>query len=196
MVKENKILKYDLGNEVDAMLDQGMSLADIATTVKETHQDVIDLQDLSAMSVMRYRNSRDQTNIAKRTEEGEDFVDTFLKDFRNAMEDLNKKSNNIYDRSIKLLNKLEKEENTDSTLKAIKEVTNSVEQLRKNWTTLAQYGVRQTSNIYNINLKKEQNTKIMLLEWTRDLCPSCRDKKYKELSKEDVVETVEKMEEN
>jgi hypothetical protein len=189
MVKENKIIKYNLESEVDNMLDQGMSLSEIATMIKQTHTDIVDLQDLSSMSVMRYRNSKDKLNIEETEENGGDYVDTFLKDFRNAMKDLNNKTTDIYNRSITILNRLEKEENSDSILKGIREVANTVEQLRRNWTTLAQYGVRQTSNIYNINLKKEQNTKIMLLEWTKDLCPKCRDKKYKELSKEDIKES-------
>jgi len=190
MVKENKILKYNLESEVDAMLDSGMSLEQVATTIKNSHSDIIDLQNLSSMSIMRYRNSRDKSKMVEEIGEGKDPVDIFVREFNTRMKALDKKTDTLYNKCVNLLNKLEKEDNSELILKAIRETTNNIDQSRKNWTSLAQYGIRQTSNIYNINMKKEQNIKIMLLEWARDLCPVCREKIFNVF--EEISQTKDK----
>jgi len=190
MAKENKVIKYGLESEVDMMLDQGMSLAEIATNIKQSHVDIIDLQDLSSMSIMRYRDSRDKENIINIEEEGGDSIDKFLKEYNNAIRSLMKKNEKWDERVEKLWQECKDDTSILEKVKIIKEARDNREQSKKEWMALAQYGVRQTSNIYNINLKKEQNVKIMLLEWAKDLCPICREKKFKEISQENKIEEV------
>jgi len=189
-MKENKIIKYGLEAEVDTMLDQDMSLADVASAIKLNHPDIEDLKDISSMSIMRYRNSRDQLNISEKIEEGKDPVSEFITEYRNAIKSLLDKSDTLYKESLELLEQAKQSESMPDKLKAVKEVRDNIEQERKAWVSLAQYGVRQTSNIFNINVKKEQNIKVMLLNWSKDLCPACRSKvsKYLTLDAEEEKE--------
>ena len=191
MTKENKIIKYGLEPEVDIMLDSGLSLNEICTTIKNNHSDIIDLQNLSSMSIMRYRDSKNKKAIEEQIDEGGDPVDTFLKEFNGAIRSLMQK-NEKWDRRVEeLWQECKDDASIIEKAKVIKEARDNREQSKKEWLALAQYGVRQTSNIYNINLKKEQNVKIMLLEWARDLCPVCKEKIFNEISKEDnVIEEV------
>ena len=171
----NKIIKYGLEDEAQSLLDSGLSRAKIAETIRNNHPEIVDLKDLSAMSVQRWIESRERKEIEDKLEEGKDPLDLFIKEYRKAIKDLNAKAEKLYNKSSKLLDKVEQEGNSIITLKAIKEVRDSLDQLRKNWVSLMQYGTRQTSNIYHINLKKEQNTKIMLLEFSKVLCDKCRN---------------------
>jgi hypothetical protein len=189
-MKENKIIKYGLEAEVDSMLDQDMSLADTAEAVKMNHPEIEDLSDLSSMSIMRYRNSRDQLNMIKTDEEGGDSVGIFLKEFNSSIRELMRKNEKWDDRIEKLWQECKDDGTILDKVKIIKEARDNREQSKKEWTALAQYGVRQVSSITNINVKKEQNIKIMLLNWSKDLCPLCRSKvsKYLTLDAEEEKE--------
>lgn len=176
MTKVNKIVKYNLEEEADTLLDQGVSLSMIADTIKSNHPDIIDLQGLSSMAIMRYRDSKDKDEILKDTEEGKDSVNTFLKEYNDAIRKLMKKNEKWDERVEDLWKGCKDDASIIEKAKIIKEARDNREQSKREWIALAQYGTRQTSNIYNINLKKEQNIKLMLLNWSKDLCPECRRK--------------------
>jgi len=179
----NKIIKYGLESEAQSLLDSGLSRAKIAETLRNNHPEIVDLKDLSAMSVQRWIDSKERAKLEESIEQGKDPLDDFMKEYRRAIKDLNLKAERLYNKANKLLDKAELEGDTTTSLRAIKEVRDSLDQLRKNWVSLMQYGTRQTSNIYHINLKKEQNVKIMLLEFSKVLCNECRSK-VSELLKE------------
>ena len=93
MSKENKIIKYGLQEEVNTLLDQGFSYGEVVESVKAKHPDIIDLQDLSKMCIMRFKEIQEKELLEKNMKESDgDYVNTFLKDFRVAMSDLNTKS--------------------------------------------------------------------------------------------------------
>ena len=182
-----KIIKYGLEPEVDPLLDQGISLDNIAEQVKSNHPEIIDLNGLSAMAIMRYRDKKDRDNIEEDIVDGNDPVDTFLKEYGEAIRKLMKINEKWDDRVEQLWQDNKDDATVIEKAKIIKEARDNRDQSKKEWESLARYGTRQTSNIYNINLKKEQNTKIMLLNWSKEildgLCSECKAKSRDKIMK-------------
>jgi len=182
-----KIVKYGLEPEVDPLLDNGISLAEIADKVVSNHPEIVDLQGLSSMAIMRYRDKRNRNKIEDDLEDGNDPVDTFLKEYNEAIRKLMTKNEKWDDRVEQLWQECKDDASIVEKAKIIKEARDNREQSKKEWNALAKYGVRQTSNIYNINLKKEQNTKIMLLNWSKEildgLCSECKAKSRNKIMK-------------
>jgi len=176
MTKVNKIIKYELENEVDSLLENGVALHRIASIIKDNHPDIKDLQKISNMSIMRYRDTREKQKLEEVIADGGDPVDEFTNEFKSAVRDLVKKTDAIYDEALSILSEAKNSDNITDKLKALKEVRDSLETQRKNFISLQQYGQRQQSNIYNINMKKENNIKLMLLDYANQLCPKCRNK--------------------
>jgi len=176
MGRVSKIEKYNLSSRVDELLNQGVSYTDIVKILKKEHPEIIELRNLSPMSILRYKDIKMKRKLEDALEEGRDPVDELTKEFRAAIRKILKKTDEVYKESKAILEKAKETENINDQLRAIREVRDSLEQERKNWVALAQYGVRQATNFFNINIKKEQNVKILLLNFTKELCPECRAK--------------------
>ena len=188
MTKENKISRYNLEDEAQQLRDMGNSYKVIADTLKRNHPKILDIQKLSPMAVMRYFDSLEEQKLQEELDVGKDPVKDLTEEFCNSVRDINQRSEAIYHRSIRLLDKLEKD-GADSMviLKAIKEVRDSLAEERKNMVALKQYGEKRSLVINNVNLKKEIHVKNMLLSFSKDLnkelCPKCRAKLPKVLEK-------------
>ena len=133
MTKENKIVQYNLQEEVRDLRKQGNSYNDIAMTLRKNHPKILDIQKLSQMSVMRFLESDKELQLQEQVEIGIDPVKDLTEEFCTAVRDINERSESIYHRSIRLLDKLETE-NKDKNLilKAIKEARDSLAEERKN----------------------------------------------------------------
>ena len=174
MVKEHKIIKYNLQDEVDQLQTMGMAYHEIASKIKENHPDIADLSNLSAMAIQRYLASSRETKIIEDVKQGKDPVTDFIGEYRQAMKDINEKTETLYNKSIKVLNDIELTNDDIMRLKAIKEVRDNIEQIRKNQVSLVQFGEKKTNTIYNVNLKKEIHVKNLLLNFVKGLCPKCK----------------------
>ena len=197
MVKPSKIRKHNLEEETYQLKDMKYSNQEIAKLLKENHPDIKDISNLSGMSVGRFFRSEAQQDIEVSVKEGGDPIKDFVEEYREAIEDINRKTNELYDKTMKILDDIESKSNSDALrLKAVKEARDSLEQMRKNKVSLIQYGERRSGDIYNVNLKKEYYVKNMLLHVSRNLCPKCRaefPKLILELEDEEEEEKKEKI---
>jgi uncharacterized phage infection (PIP) family protein YhgE len=186
-MKEHKIIKYNLQDEVNQLKTAGMAYQEIASTIKGNHPEIADLSNLSAMAIQRYFSSEQEKDIEKSVKAGENPVMDFLEEYRKEMKDINRKSNLLYEKSMQLLNSIDQSDDDFLKLKAIKEVRDNLDMLRKNQVSLVEYGEKKTSTIYNVNLKKEIHVKNMLIAFNKNLCSKCRLKIAELLENEEVV---------
>ena len=181
MTKENKLIQYNLQDEARELRKRGSSYLDIAETLKKNHPKIDDIQKLSQMSVMRFLDGDKERELQEQVDLGGNPIKDLTEEFCTAVRDINTRSESIYHRSIRLLDRLETE-NKDNLLilKAIKEARDSLAEERKNMIALKQFGEKRSMTIQNINLKKEIHVKNMLMSFSKDLnkelCPNCRAK--------------------
>ena len=193
MTNISKIEKYNLEDETKQLKEMRYTNEEIAKRLRDNHPEIKDLKKLSGMSVGRYFRSVAENKIEKSVEEGGDPVKDFIDEFRVSIENINKKTEDLYNKTMKILDDIESNSKDDHLrLKAVKEARDSLEQMRKNKVSLIQYGERRTGDIYNVNLKKEYHVKNMLLNFSRELCPKCRSKIPKLFELKEIEEEKEK----
>lgn len=179
----SKIKKYDLEEEAKQLKDMGLSYEDIATSLKNNHSQIADIKALSSMSVMRYFDSESENGVIMDINQGNNPVSDLIVEFQDVIRDIHKKSNKLCDRAEKILDKLELSDDDLLTLKAIKEVGDRYDQLRRNYESLMKFGDNRIKAIQNVNLKKEIHVHNLLVGVTRHLCGKCRRKISEELEK-------------
>jgi len=183
MGNKSKIKKYELEDEARQLKTMGLSYEDIASTLKENHSKIADLKSLSSMSVMRYFDGESEDGVLIDIDQGENPVSSLVCEFQDEIRSIHKRSNTLCDKAESLLDKVELSDDDFLTLKAIKEVRDSYDHLRKNYESLMRFGDNRIKAIQNVNLKKEVHVKNMLVGVTRHLCDGCRRKISEELEK-------------
>jgi len=176
MSKEHKIIKYNLQDEVEQLQAAGMAYHEIASTIKGNHPEISDLSNLSSMAIQRFLRQKEESKVEESLKQGRDPISDFIEEYRQAMKDINVKSNILYDKSIQLLNSIDQTDDDILKLKAVKEVRDNIDLLRKNQVSLIQFGEKKTNTIYNVNLKKEIHVKNLLMNFNKNLCSKCRFK--------------------
>ena len=197
MAKVNKIIQYDLGNEVIDMKNQGLSQADIATQLKLRHQDIKDLEDLSAMSINRFLKSDNIDKYEQQLLDGNSPEDTLRAEFREKMYTLDDEVHEILADTKELkreaneiLTKAKASEDIQIQIQALKSVsealkanTTSIEQARRNWSTFVEQAYRQ----FGFAKEAKQNVNIqyntLLIDISKDLCSECRSKVVRDILK-------------
>lgn len=185
MSKENKIVTYGYKDRAKELLDDGLSTYQIA---KILNNEIGDKKAISHMSVQRFKDVIERDKIEDSIEEGEDPSDVIIEDFRNGIRENIKKVDKGIDIAMKLMEDAkdsdfatfsEKSKTVDTFIKAL-------DQEKKSWTSLVQNGIRQMKVLGDVNIKKEQNVKVLLLNWTNKLCPECRKKLYNIIEEEEL----------
>lgn len=166
----NKIVKYKLEDEVKQMREGGLGYQEIADAINRNHETVT----LSFMSVKRYLDNTKIDKQLKKIDEGEDIFENFREDFRNKMDDLEDETQEIYLLMKRALKNIVTEGDDYKTIKAARDTLAALDQQKKNWIDLIQWGVnelkpREAAN--TINLTKVNNLFIQLSD---KLCPKCR----------------------
>jgi len=174
MTKEHKIIKYNLQDEVNQLHTGGMAYQEIARTIKNNHPEIADLSNLSAMAIQRYLSNKNEKQVVEDIKQGKDPIADFTEEYRKAMRDINVKSEILYDESLKILNSVKESPDDMLKLKAIKEVRDNLDLLRKNQVSLIQFGDQKRNTINNVYLKKEIHIKNLLMLLVKDLCPNCK----------------------
>jgi len=176
MVNINKIEKYNLQNEVLELKQAGFSLQKIAETLRNSHPDIQELKNLSAMSVQRFLSNWKQHKIQKQLDNGEDPINDLVEEFKNKLYDLDDETHEIYKIMKKALKRTVKEGNNQNIIKAARGALEAIEQTRKNWISLIQWG---SNKLKPIEQAREYNTfKIdnFIINLSEELCPKCRRK--------------------
>jgi len=173
----SKIEKYHLEDEAQQLKDMGFGNEKIASTLVQNHPKIKGIKKLSGMSVGRYFRKKDKEDIVDTVEQGGDPVIDFIQEYRDSISDINKRTKSLYNKSMAILKDIEENSDDDHLkLKALKEVRDSLEQMRKNNVSLVQYGERRIDTIKEVNLKQEYHVKNLLIGISRELCPKCRAK--------------------
>jgi len=173
MSKENKIIKYGYQDEVDTLLDNGYSTYKVAEFINSKADAT---KKISHMVVQRYKDSMKERDMEQMIDAGEDPAEIIISDFRKGIRTNIKKVDNAIGKATIILEKLENSEDTSLQLKAIDTLIKALDQEKKSWLSLVQNGTRQLKIYGDVNIKKEQNIKLLLLSWSKHLCPECRKK--------------------
>ena len=168
----NKIVMNNLEDEVLQLRDEGLSYKEISNRINETHKDI----DASFMSVKRFLDSYKVQIEEKKIDEGIDTWDDLRADFRGKMDDLDDETQEIYLIMKKALKQVIKEGNSYKTIKAAKDTLTALDQQKKNWIDLIQWGINEfkpRNQAQTLNLTKINN---MFIELSDQLCPTCRSR--------------------
>jgi len=176
MARKNKIVLYDLEEEVDDLLHAGYGVYKIRDIIRDRHKNNSQLKSISHMSIQRYKEEKDRNKITECVEAGDDPVDMLQSEFRSAIREQMDRSEEIYKEAKCILEEAKQSDRVTDKIKAVEMLLKNIDRQEKSWLTLIHYGNRQVNNINNLNLKKEQNVKIMLIDTFRDLCPDCAKK--------------------
>lgn len=190
MPKVNKIVQYDLGREVLDLKNKGLSQLDIANYLKLNHQDIPDIQDISAMSVNRFLKSDEIKKFETQIVEGDSPEESLRSEFRDKMYSMDDEIHQVLADSKKLVDEakliLEKAKTSDdlilqiSAIKSVNDVlkqnTNSIEQTRRNWSTFVEQAFRQFGNLEQAQKNNYTQYNTFLVDMSKDLCENCRKK--------------------
>jgi hypothetical protein len=126
------------------------------------------------MAIQRYLADNREKEVELEILEGKDPVKDFAEEYRQAMRDINIKSNALYERTIKLLDSISESDDDIMKLKAIKEARDGLHLLKDNQVAIVQYGDKKVTAMGNIFMKKEIHVKNYLMSYTQCLCPKCK----------------------
>lgn len=172
MSNVNKIVRHGLEDKVLELRDDGLSYKEIANLINKDNEDV----DVSFMAIKRFLDSYKVQMEEKKIDEGIDTWDDLRADFRAKMDDLDDETQEIYLIMKKSLKKVVNEGNNYKTIKAAKDTLTALDQQKKNWIDLIQWGVNEfkpRETAQTLNITKINN---MFIELSDKLCPTCRSK--------------------
>jgi len=172
----NKIIKYNLEDEVVKYTDLGLSRKDVARKIKENHPDNQDLRKLSAMSIQRFLQNHKRDVAIERMDKGENLEENIREEFRDKMYDLDDEVHDLLREAKVLLSKAKESDNINTQLKAISETTKIIEQVRKNWTSLIQFGLNEFKPVIEAKHANIIQVDKMLMTMSNIFCPTCRSK--------------------
>ena len=174
MANVSKIKKYNLEDKVVKMKEAGFGLSDIVDSIKTENPDIPDLQKISMMSISRFLDSYKTETALDKIQDGEDPALEIRSEFRDKMYELHNETQEIYLIMKNALKKVAEEEDSVTVIKAARDTISSIEQVRKNWTSLIQFGINEFKPVEKakeINIIEVHN---LLINVSRDLCPDCR----------------------
>lgn len=172
MANVNKIVKHELQDEVLKLRDEGLGLQEIRNIINRNHDDV----DISHMCVKRFLENYKVKLEEKKIDEGVDTWEDLRGEFREKMDDLEDETREIYLIMKKSLKQIIKEGDSYKTIKAAKDTLTALDQQKRNWIDLIQWGVNEfkpRNTAQTLNITKINN---MFIELSDKLCPTCRSK--------------------
>ncbi|GAF95604.1 unnamed protein product [marine sediment metagenome] len=193
----SKIDRDGLGPEILNLRQGGMSYHNIADAVNSRHPELS--EPISFMAVKRFLVKEKVRLKVERLENGDDLDEALRATFRDKLYDLEDETHEIYSIMRKALKGIVKEQSNMNIIRAAKDVLQSIEQTRKNWASLIQFGInefredRKAKEMTTVNIDK------LLIEISNELSPDARrelvnvvlsknDKKDKKKIKEELEE--------
>lgn len=179
MTKVSKLEEDGHLQEAKSLRDEGRGYIEIADTLNLKYYNGD--RHYSHMAIKRGLESLEKKSLDKAIDEGRDPIDEMTKEFREAIRKNNRKLNKLLKTADEILQDALAEGTITEKAKALKEVRDSLAQVVKNWIALQQYGIRQATNIGDISRRREQDIKILIINWTeqlmekkRQLCAKCK----------------------
>lgn len=178
-----KIEQYHLESEVNELLDDGYSVEKIANVISMNHPEIKDLQNLSHMSIQRYKNNRSKNEIITLYQSGD------IENVTNHLiQELLDETNGIKDEIIDIRNKAyaiyNKDESSDKDkLSALTVALKGIESQTKTLESRINSSTRkiQQSNTQGENKSKQYN--VLMIQMGDKLCDKCKKKLIEELGK-------------
>lgn len=174
MAKVNKIVQYKLEPEVNQMILAGLSQDEIASRLRQNHPEIPDLEHISAMSVNRYMKTAKVGEYLDDIESGIDPEEALRAEFREKMYELEEQTIEVYRIMRTELKKIAAEGTSIDIIRAAKDVLTSMEQRRKNWSTLLEQAYRQFGMANEAKQTNMVQINNFLVDFSRELCPDCR----------------------
>jgi hypothetical protein len=176
MPKVNKIVQYGLEKEVSELVNAGFSQDEIASHLRQTHPEISDLTSLSAMSINRYLKTARVNEYLEEMEDGKDPEEALRAEFREKMYELEEQTIEVYKIMRTELKKIANNADSIDVIRAAKDVLTSMEQRRKNWSTLLEQAYRQFGTFGEAKQTNLIQVNNFMLDLSRELCPNCRKK--------------------
>jgi hypothetical protein len=163
--------------------EDGYGWQEGAKVINTRHPEIVEKygKPLSHMGFKRGVVAYEKSLIEQKMEQGIDPIEDMSKEFREAIRKNNNKINKLVETADEILQDALRDGTVTEKTRALKEVRDSLAQEVKNWVALQQYGIRQATNIGSINLKKEENIKTLIINWTdqiidikEHLCEECK----------------------
>jgi len=181
MTKTNLIIKYNLQDEVDALLDNGYSTYSIKDVIRNNYSDKPELSKISHMAIQRYKETRSKNKLIELDESGEDLVEFLKEEYKNTTDQIKKELKKWSNRIDDLYKKAEQDGSYSDLAKVIQQANKTLmDQLKLSESKMFHLG-KQVRNIGDINQKKVQNLNIIMVDIANDLCPDCRIKALNKL---------------
>lgn len=184
MVGKSKIEKYELEEEVLDLRRAGYNYRDIVDTLKTNHPDIADLKKLSAMSLSRFFEKTKVDNALSDIKDGIDPIEEIKATFRDKMFELDEQTIEICDIMRKSLKRMVREGDDFKIIKAAKDTLTSLEQTRRNWSTLMQQCMYDTKPVEKAEQINRAEVMTLLFKVSREICPKCRPKVVEIITKE------------
>ena len=176
MSRISKVIKYNLESEVNPLLDGGYSSAKIAEIIKKNHSEEKELQNISHMSIERYKPLRSKQELVVMAEQGVNVSEFLSRQLLMESADIMEKIQKWEDKVNKLYDKAEK----DGTIRDMSGVAkialeNLLSQIKVRESTI-QYGIQRMSQNQDNNEAKYQTLNITMVGLADELCQKCRKK--------------------
>ena len=192
-MKENKIVKYGLQNEVVKLrYDKNWGYNKIKDYIRNNYSDNEELSNISQMSIKRFLDAYIEGRIEKKTEDGT-VEDEIKSEFDRKMRDLIVKAEKLDKIAGEIFQKARNENASYADLSKLLRVYKDInDQIRKNIVSAREFIEREYFRPQQeIIEKKEVKIQNFFFNILPDLCPVCRkkvDKKLKELMELNEVE--------
>jgi len=183
MGNHHKIDKYGLQEEYAQLRDMGYSYSKIAQCIKDNHPEISDLKNLSSMSIMRYNNNKEETEIKESIKQGKNPLAEANAHFIHAVSENIKELNETKDWVMDIKKRAIESENLDMEIKALKGYINTLDSHLKQLIALKQWGETQTNKADRVSQNQLVLVKNLMVGVTTNLCPTCRANVNKELEK-------------
>jgi len=173
MTKENKIIEYKLEDDVVKMKESGMTYREIANALNLSNNTD---GTFSHMAIKRFFDSYKVQVHQEELDKGLDPMNHLRDEFKERMYTLDDDTHEIYKTMRKALKAIAKEGDNYKTIKACRETLNAIEQSRKNWSSLIQWGINEFRPIEQAKETNVVKINNLLVNMSRELCPNCRSK--------------------
>jgi gas vesicle protein len=178
MTRTGKIEKWGLEDEVRNMLDEKKSYSQIAKHINNKYNDIPELTKVNKMTISRYVEKMDEKDMKEKIDEVKDPAKVIQSEFNQRIRENILDAEHMNNLVNSYSNKLETGDLTTKELSTmIKAWKDTNDQIRKNLVNLREFtDHRVIKPTQNIIYKKEINIKNMLVDFARELCPSCKKK--------------------
>ena len=164
---------------------------DIANDIQMRYPDVVELSNISAMAIQRWLTKHKKEQMRKKIATGKSVTDDIQIEFNSKMYDLVDETNDIYNIMRDALMNIIKTKDDMKTIRACKDVLVSIDQARRNWSSLIQWNTDQNATYQDARQLQIVDIDKIILNLSSHLCPRCKKEAIKVVTEHNVAERNE-----